>query len=86
MNLKQAAILSLMIPLTACGANKNDRLAGGALIGAGAGAVVGSVFAAPVYGAMIGAGLGGATGATTTQKQIDLGKPWWNKPMKNKKR
>lgn len=77
MKLKHAAILSSILVLTACGAKKDDRIAGGALIGAGAGAVVGSVFAAPVYGALIGAGVGGVTGALTDIDQFNLGKPWW---------
>ena len=63
--------------LSACGTTTQDRTASGALIGAGAGAALGSVVGAQGYGAMVGAGVGAATGAMTPPDTINLGKPWW---------
>lgn len=68
---------TVLVMLSACGANKNDRAAGGALIGAGTGAVVGSMVGAPGTGALIGAGVGATTGALTNIDQMNFGKPWW---------
>lgn len=70
-------VLTALFTLTACGTTKQDRAASGALIGAGTGAVVGSVVGAPGYGALIGGGVGAATGAMTDPSQINLGKPIW---------
>lgn len=70
-------LLTAALTLTACGTNKNERAAGGALVGAGTGALVGSLVGAPGTGALIGAGVGATTGALTDPDQINLGKPWW---------
>ena len=71
------AMLAAALALTACGNTKEDRAASGALIGAGAGAVVGSAFHSPVTGAAIGAGVGATAGALTDEADINLGKPIW---------
>ncbi len=70
-------LIPALLMLAGCGTNKNDRAAGGAIIGAGAGAVVGSMVGAPGTGAIIGAGVGATTGALTEVDQINLGKPIW---------
>lgn len=66
-----------MLCLAACGIDKTDRAATGALIGAGAGAVIGSTIGHGGAGALIGAGAGAAAGAAIDPKKVDLGKPVW---------
>lgn len=58
------------LALAGCGTAMGDRLASGAVIGAGAGLVVG----APLPGAVAGAAVGGLT----SPRQVNLGKPIWN--------
>lgn len=77
MQAKTLLILSATLLLSACGANKMDRAAGGAAIGAATGAVVGSAVGAPVAGAIWGAGAGAVVGGVTGPEDIDLGQPWW---------
>lgn len=67
----------LLLTLSACGADKNDRAIGGAAIGAAAGALVGSTVGATGTGALVGASVGATTGALTEIETINLGKPWW---------
>ena len=68
--------------LAACGASEPGRVQGGAAAGAATGATVGLVAGPPgvVAGALIGGGAGAIAGASTTPKQVDLGKPVWTKP------
>ncbi len=77
--MKTTTLLTMLcLPLlAACGNTKEDRAASGGLIGAGAGAVIGSTMGAPTTGAAIGAGIGATTGALTDKADIDLGKPIW---------
>lgn len=70
-------LISSLLALAACGHTKEDRTVSGGLIGAGAGALVGSAVGAPGAGALVGAGVGAATGALTDSENINLGKPWW---------
>jgi len=63
--------------LGACGHTTGDRALSGGAIGAGAGAVAGSLAGAPVEGALIGGALGAGTGAVTSPNQVDLGRPAW---------
>lgn len=70
-------ILIAPLVLSACGTTKEERAATGGLLGAGAGAVIGSTMSAPVTGAAIGAGVGATAGALTDPKDIDLGRPFW---------
>ena len=66
------------LALSACGDTAGDRGLSGAGIGAGAGAIIGSVTPIGwVGGALIGAAAGGATGVLTTPSQVNLGKPVW---------
>ena len=66
------AVLLMTAGLAACGTQMGDRLASGAMIGAGTGAVVGPV------GAGVGAIAGAAVGAVASPSQVNLGKPVWN--------
>lgn len=72
------AITCSMIMLGACGQNKGDRAASGALIGAGTGAVVNKAIGGSLgTGALIGAGVGAAAGAMTDEDDVNLGEPVW---------
>lgn len=72
------AVLALAaVSLGACGYNQGDRAISGAAIGAGTGAVVGSLSGNAGTGAIIG-GLGGAAvGALTDPHTLNLGRPAW---------
>ena len=72
------AVLALAeVSLGTCGYNPGDRALSGAAIGAGTGAVVGSLSGNAGTGAIIG-GLGGAAvGAMTDPNQVYLGRPAW---------
>jgi phage tail tape-measure protein len=67
-----------MVLLSACGNTKQDRVASGAMIGAGAGAVSGAFVGAPLVGALVGTGVGMSVGAVTTSNQLNWGDPVWN--------
>jgi uncharacterized membrane protein len=69
--------VALLLTLSGCGTDKNDRAIGGAAIGAAAGALVGSTVGATGTGALVGASVGATTGALTEIETINLGKPWW---------
>ncbi|MES2985316.1 MAG: hypothetical protein V4735_09035 [Pseudomonadota bacterium] len=77
MKLSHLILVPALLSLAACGTTKQDRAVSGGLIGAGAGAVIGSTVAAPVTGALIGGSVGAATGALADPDTINLGKPWW---------
>ncbi|HTM77767.1 MAG TPA: hypothetical protein VL133_09085, partial [Devosia sp.] len=68
--------------LAACGSREPGRVQGGAAAGAATGAAIGLIGGPPgvAAGAVIGGGAGAITGASTTPKQVDLGKPLWDKP------
>jgi len=70
--------------LAACGNREPGRVQGGAAAGAATGAAVGLVGGPPgvAAGAVIGGGAGAIAGATTSPKQVDLGKPVWDKSHK----
>ena len=71
-----AALLSL----AACGETRTDRALSGGAIGAGVGAAGGALTGgSAVGGALIGGAAGAATGALTDKKQLDLGKPAWER-------
>lgn len=73
------AVLALAGLLGGCGSSQFDRVSTGAGTGAGTGAAIG-LLGGPIgvgLGAAIGAGVGALTGGTTSQDQIDLGKPVW---------
>ena len=68
--------------LAGCGHTPQERTTGGAAPGAATGAAIGAL-GGPVgvgVGALIGAGAGAATGAATSPRQVNLGKPVWDRP------
>src|SRR5215470_15296165 len=72
-----ALAFTAALSLAACGTTPGDRAASGGLLGAGAGAAVGSLSGNAGTGAVIG-GLGGAAvGALTDPCTLNLGDPFW---------
>ena len=72
----------LALLLAGCGASEPGRVQGAAAAGAATGATVGLI-GGPVgvaAGAIVGGGAGALAGATTTPRQVDLGKPIWKQP------
>ena len=77
-NLALCAVAAASLALASCGTTPGDRALSGGLLGAGAGAAVGSLAGSAGTGAIIG-GLGGAAiGAVTDPCSLNLGDPWWN--------
>ena len=72
-----ATLVFCVLALAACGHTTGDRALSGGAIGAGAGALGGLMFDAPLEGALIGGVLGAGTGALTSSDQINLGRPIW---------
>jgi hypothetical protein len=66
-----------LVALSACGTTQSDRAVSGGLIGAGAGAAIGSLSGNAGAGALIGGAAGAATGALTDPCTLNLGDPWW---------
>jgi hypothetical protein len=75
--LSAAAAIAAATMLSACGTTTSDRAISGGLIGAGAGAAIGSTTGNAGAGAVIGGVAGAAVGAATTPSQVDLGDPVW---------
>jgi hypothetical protein len=72
------ALGGVVLSLAACGYNRGDRAASGALIGGAAGAGIAAVTGgAPLVGAAIGAGAGALGGALTSGHDVNLGRPMW---------
>src|SRR5438874_13067123 len=72
-----SAVLATTLALSACCTTPGDRAVSGGLLGAGTGAVIGSVTGSAGRGALIG-GLGGAAvGALTSPTQVNPGRPPW---------
>lgn len=63
--------------LSACGTDPGDRAVSGGLLGAGAGAAIGSVTGSAGAGAVIGGVAGAAIGAATDPCDLNLGDPFW---------
>jgi osmotically inducible lipoprotein OsmB len=63
--------------LGACGYTTGDRAASGGLLGAGAGAAVGSLSGNAGAGALIGGAAGALGGAATSPNTVNLGRPVW---------
>ncbi len=67
------------LALAGCGYNQGDRAVSGGLIGAGAGAIIGSVTGiGPAGGAVIGGVAGAVGGAATSPNDVNLGRPIWH--------
>lgn len=71
------AAMAALLALSACGTTPGDRALSGGLIGAGAGAAVGSLSGNAGTGAALGALGGAAVGAVTDPCRLDLGDPYW---------
>jgi hypothetical protein len=72
------ALLALAgLSLGACGYTPGDRAASGGLLGAGAGAAVGSLSGNAGTGALIGGAAGALGGAVTNPNTVNLGRPAW---------
>jgi hypothetical protein len=76
-SLKSFAAVAVLVALSACGTTPGDRAVSGGLIGAGAGAAIGSLSGNAGTGALIGGAAGAATGALTDPCTLNLGDPWW---------
>ena len=78
-------LLAAALGLSACGTSTGDRAASGGLIGAGAGAAIGSLYGdagagaliGGVAGALIGGVAGAAAGALSDPCEVNLGHPIW---------
>lgn len=67
--------------LAACGSTPTDRGLSGGAIGAASGAIAGALIPGLSVGtgAAIGAGVGVLSGVLTDERQLNLGKPVWQK-------
>lgn len=65
------------VGLAACGTSPGERALSGGLLGAGAGAAVGSFSGSAGTGALIGGALGAVGGAVTSPNTVNLGDPVW---------
>jgi osmotically inducible lipoprotein OsmB len=72
--LNAIALAAVLLALAGCGTTTRDRVATGALIGGGVGAVAAGN---PWAGAAIGGAAGAAIGGITSEKELNLGKPLW---------
>lgn len=72
-----AALAAAGLGLSACGYSTGDRAVSGGLLGAGAGAAVGSLSGNAGAGALIGGAAGAAGGALTSPDSVNLGRPAW---------
>ena len=70
-------LLLAAVTLAACGQSTGDRAVSGGLLGAGAGAAVGSLSGSAGAGALIGGAAGAAGGALTSPNTVNLGRPAW---------
>ncbi|MBV9756137.1 MAG: hypothetical protein JO047_03715 [Alphaproteobacteria bacterium] len=82
--MNKVAILAVcgVLSLAACGRTPQERTTGGAATGAATGAAIGAL-GGPVgvgVGALIGAGTGAVTGAVTSPREVNLGRPVWDRP------
>lgn len=59
--------VALMLSVAACGSSPGGRAVSGGLLGAGAGAAVGSLSGNAGTGALVGGGLGAVGGAVTAR-------------------
>ena len=68
--------------LAACGNDPEERTTSGAAAGAATGAAVGALAGPPgvAVGALVGGGAGPVTGAATSPRDVNLGKPPWTNP------
>ena len=80
MKIRTVISCAVLASILGCGTMPGERAVSGAGIGAGAGAALGAVTGMGVgTGAAIGAAAGAAAGGLTKKKQINLGKPAWQR-------
>ncbi|MFH5926209.1 YMGG-like glycine zipper-containing protein [Roseomonas xinghualingensis] len=72
-----AILAAASLGLGACGYSTGDRAVSGGLLGAGAGAAIGSLSGSAGTGALIGGAAGAAGGALTSGNDVNLGRPVW---------
>ena len=79
MTRKIPAIAALLggLGLAACGTSPGERALSGGLLGAGAGAAVGSFSGNAGAGALIGGAVGAVGGAVTSPNTVNMGDPAW---------
>jgi hypothetical protein len=70
-------LATLAVFASACGTTPGDRAASGGLIGAGAGAAIGSLSGNAGTGAVIGGVAGAVVGAASDPCTLRLGDPVW---------
>ena len=75
--LRLPLVIGLAAMLAACGYSTGDRAVSGGLLGAGAGAAIGSLSGSAGTGALIGGAAGAAGGALTSPNTVNLGRPAW---------
>ena len=71
------AVMTSALTLAACGTSPGDRAVSGGLLGAGAGAAIGSVTGSAGKGALIGGVAGAAIGLLSDPCKLNLGDPYW---------
>lgn len=76
-NFAIGAMMASALIIAGCGTTPGDRAVSGGLLGAGAGAAIGSVTGSVGKGALIGGIAGAAIGALTSPCDLDLGTPYW---------
>ena len=81
-----SAVAVLALALSACGTTSGDRALSGGLLGAGAGAAIGSVTGSVGRGAIIGGVGGAAVGALTSPNSLNLGTPPWRSASNSRTR
>jgi hypothetical protein len=74
---KTTLVLVASLALAGCGYSTGDRAVSGGLLGAGAGAAIGSLSGSAGTGAPIGGAAGAAGGALTSGNDVNLGRPVW---------
>ncbi|MGQ0740746.1 MAG: YMGG-like glycine zipper-containing protein [Alphaproteobacteria bacterium] len=72
-----AGVTALLV--AGCGTRPEDRAVSGGLLGAGAGAAIGSVTGDAGKGAIIGGVAGAAAGLLTDPCTLNLGDPYWRR-------
>jgi hypothetical protein len=70
-------LAAVAIFAAACGTTPGERAASGGLLGAGAGAAIGSLSGNAGTGALIGGAAGAIAGAVTDPCSFNLGDPVW---------
>jgi hypothetical protein len=76
-SIKLLAATALILSMAGCGHDPGERALSGAGIGAAGGAVGGALMGSPATGALLGGAAGAAAGGLTSDRDFDLGEPFW---------